>query len=255
MFHLIFRRMRINHFFPGLVVLLICPVSFCQDFTISLQLTRFDGHQLFVQYDLVNKDPSDVFHVWLEITRRNDIPVTATAVKGEVGGNIRPGINKKITWVPADDAIFLDEEVSVELIAEKYEKSFNKGSMLLLSAVVPGSGLTRISQGKPWWLAGLTTYGTLTGGFVCHSSYKKSYEAYKSETDPVERADLFDISQKNKNLSNAFFISAAALWLGNMVWVAAKPNHYKPFQYSGLSVYSSPAGKGRAALLSYKINF
>jgi len=239
----------------SLVSLILFSKTYSQDFLISEPKLEFDGSRLIVSYDLVNKNPSDIFYIWLEMKNQAGTPIRASAIKGDVGDSINPGDGKKIIWTPEEDAIFLDEDVSVELVGERYEKEFNKGSMVLLSGAVPGLGQTKISKGKPWWLTGVAAYGALAGGFIVHSSYNKTYESYMAETNAAERENLLNKSGKQLSLSSALFISAATIWAANIVWVAATPNKYRPLQYAKLAFISAPGSNSGVALLSFKVNF
>jgi hypothetical protein len=244
---------------PGLfiIILLIFLSSklFSQNFLITKPKLEFDGYKLTISYDLVTKSQSDIFSVWVEIRNQEGKPVRAYSFKGEVGDSLKPGNNKIVTWIPEDDAVFLDEDVTVELKAEKYERSFNKGAVVASSTIVPGLGQTKIKNGKPWWLISIPAYGTLAGGFVMHSKYISTYNEYLKATESVERSDLYNQSQKEKNLSGAFFISSAVIWISNIIWVAATPDNFKPLQHTKFSLNSFPASHERIPLLSLQIDF
>lgn len=237
-----------------LVFLISCHELFPQVFLITEPKMEFDGYKLSIKYDLVNKDQSDDFFIKVEIRNKEGVPLKARSFKGDVGDRIKPGNNKVIIWVPQEDTIYIDEDVTVELLGEKYEKLFNKGSALALSAILPGLGQTKISKGKPWWLLGVAAYGSLAGGLVVHKNYLDTYNAYKIEEDPMVRQDLFDKSQTQLNLSNALFISAATIWVTNIVWVALIPNK-KPLQLVRLSANPLPGNKNWATVLSIRVDF
>jgi hypothetical protein len=239
----------------NLILLISRFNSFSQSVLISTPKAEFDGSRLTISYDLNDRSISDIFFIWVEIRKQDGTRVRASEFKGAVGDSITPGKDKKIVWIPDDDAVLIDEDVTVEIKGEKYTRSFNKGSMVLLSTAMPGLGQTKISKGKPWWLLGIASYGTLAGGFAVNSGYNKTYKLYLKETDPVERGDLFDKSQKQKNLSSALFITSAALWVGNIIWVSATPNKYKPLQHNLFSVVPSVGNQGRFTMLSYKKYF
>jgi hypothetical protein len=127
--------------------------------------------------------------------------------------------------------------------------------MILSSTIVPGLGQAKISKGKPWWLTSIPAYGALAGGLIFHKKYTDTYNAYLSETDAVERSDLFDQSQKQKTLSGALFLTSAVIWVSNIIWVAATPDKYKPMQHTKVSVNSVPFNHERITLLSFKVDF
>lgn len=247
--------MKKQKLFLILSFLLLPFISSSQGFLITPPKLEFDGKQLLISYDVINKNQTDQFYVWVEMEKKNGEPILIIALSGDVGGNIKAGKNKKITWIPEKDSVFLNEEVLVEVKAEKYVKSFNKGSAMLLSTVMPGLGQTKISKGKPWWLTGVAAYGALAGGFITHKSYLKTYDSYRTEEDPLKRADLFTQTQKQMNISNALIVSGAALWAVNIIWVAATPNKYQPLQHAKLTLNQSTGLYNRATLLTLRLNF
>jgi len=216
---------------------------------------EFDGYKLSITYDLVTKENSDIFYVWVEIKNQAGNPIRAYSFKGEIGDSIKPGTNKRIEWIPEEDAIYLDEDISVEMKSERYEWTFKKGSALFSSVLVPGLGLTKIKNGKPYWLAAIPAYGALAGGLVIHSSYVKTFDAYRSEVDPVERGDLWDKSIKEKNLSIGLIGAAAVIWVADLVWVASTPNKYRPLKHPKLYLNCVPLNGQNATLLTLKVDF
>jgi hypothetical protein len=240
-----------------LIFLIISSKSFSQNFLITDPKLQFDtvSLKLSISYDIINKDHADIFYIWVEIRNKSGVAFKVKAFNGDIGDSIKPGKDKKIFWIPEEDGIYINEDVTVELKGEKYVKTFNKGSMILLSTAVPGLGQTKISKGKPWWLVSIPAYGALAGGIIMNKKYQDTYDAYLNETGSVERADLYDKSQQQKILSSTLFISAATLWVANIVWVAATPNRYKPLQHTKLSINSVPLNKNRVTLLSIKVDF
>lgn len=240
----------------NLIFLIIWSKSFSQNFIITAPSAEYDGYKVVITYNLINENPNDLFFTRVEITKKNGTPVLAKSLKGDVGDKIKPGNNKTVIWIPTDDAIFLDDTVFVEILGEKYERSFNKGSMLLISTALPGLGQTKISKGKPWWLTGVVAYGTLAGGFVFYNNYLKTYDSYKKElNDIARRSELIDKATKEKNISTALFITAASVWAGNIIWVAVTPNRTKPLKLKRLSLYAVPGNQNMITMLSLKITF
>lgn len=238
-----------------LLLLALNIYSFSQGFQITPLKLEFDGKQLQITYDFVNKSAADEFYVWVELEKKNGQPLRVKALSGDIG-KTKSGKDKKIIWTPDKDSIFLDEEVLVEVKAEKYMKSFNKGSMMLLSTVMPGLGQTKISKGKPYWLAGVAAYGALAGGFIAHQGYVKSFEAYNAEaTDAKKRQDYLNKAQSQLNMSGALFVTGAAIWVANLFWLAATPNKYQPLKHVNLSFDQSRGPLKGTTLLSLKVNF
>ena len=241
--------------FVFLLFFFLAGKSFSQGFEITQPRLEFDGKQLLIFYDIITKHTTDQFYIWVEIKKNNGDTIHMNSLSGDIGNNINAGKNKKITWNPENDSIFLNEEIYAEVKAEKYIKSFNKGSMVLLSTAVPGLGQTKVSKGKPWWLIGVVSYGALAGGFIAHRNYLNTYDSYIAEEDPLRREELFAQAQKQMNVSNALFISGAALWAANIFWVAITPNKYLPLKSVKLSL-NQPSGPFKGAtLLTLKFNF
>jgi hypothetical protein len=236
-------------------LLFLIPYSSSQNFRISEPELQFDGTQLHITYDLTAEKKSDLFYIRVEIEDKEGSLINASSLSGDVGEKVPPGNSRIIVWIPANDSILLDEEISVELFGERYERPFNKGSALLTSSVLPGLGLSKIKEGKKWWLASIPAYGALAGGLAYHFSYLNVYEDYKSETSVPVRDDLLSKAQRQSNISTTCFIAAAAIWTADLIWVAASPNKYKPLQHSGLTLKAIPSHEGTLGLLSFRIEF
>jgi membrane protein YqaA with SNARE-associated domain len=228
-------------------------VSYSQGVQITPPKLEFDGSQLQISYGFIGAKPSDQFYVWLEAQRINGEIIILKSLKGDFG-TIKGGKNKQITWIPSKDSIFLNEAISVEVKAEKYEKLFNKSSMMLLSAAMPGLGKTRLSYGKPYWLIAVAAYGSLAGGIIAHQSYSKTYDSYRVEEDPLKRQEMFNKAQKQSNISGVLLVSGAALWIADLIWVAATPNKYKPLKHVNLSINQSGGPVKGPILLSLSLN-
>jgi hypothetical protein len=229
--------------------------SFSQGFELTRPRLLIDGNQLIIFYDIISKNSNDQFYIWVEIRKANGESIETKTFSGNIGANVKAGKDKKIIWTPEQDSIYLDEDIFVEVKAEKYIKSFNKGSLMLKSAVFPGWGQTEISNGKPLWFAGIAVYGTLAGGYIYHKKYLNSYDSYKTEEDPLKRVDLLDQTQKQLNISTVMLYSAVSAWAVNVLWIAFIPNKYHPLQNVKLSVNSSPGPYNRGLLFSLRFDF
>ena len=217
--------------------------SYSQDIQITKPLLEFDGDQLLISYDFTGGTSSDHFYVWVEIENKKGDQIKMKSMSGDIGKNIKFGKNKKIKWVPENDSVIINEEVSVKIKAEKYIVDYNKASLLLYSAAFPGWGQTRISNGKPWWLIGVASYGALAGGYIIYQSYLKTYSDYKAATSASQRTDLFALSQKKFGSSSTLLISGVTLWAVNLAWLALTPERFRPLQYVKLSLIQSSSFK------------
>jgi hypothetical protein len=229
--------------------------SYSQNFHISQPKLEVVGKQLHISYDIVDKNPTDQFYVWVEMSKKSGEPILSKSLTGDIGEKITAGSNKLIIWDPEKDSIFLDEEIFVEVKAEMYTRAFNKGSAMLLSALLPGLGQTKIKNGKPFWLIGVAAYGAVAGGIITHKSYLKTYDSYTGEIDPKLRANLYSKAQKQSNISSAMIISGAAIWVANIIWVAAIPDNFKPLQHAKLRVDRSVGPLKGNTMLTLQVNF
>lgn len=229
--------------------------SYSQDFQITRPLLEFDGNELIISYDLICDNEADKFYVWVEIVKQNEALLKAKAFSGDVGDNIIGGLNKKIVWLPEKDTVFINEAIQVEVKAERRIKSFDNGSMLLLSALVPGYGQSKIQNDKRWLLAGVAFYGAMTTGLISRKSYLNTYNSYLLEGDIVARADLFADAQRQKNVSNTLLLTGLTIWITNICWLAFIPDEFKPLQHARLSLGQSLTPAKGATFLTFRIDF
>jgi hypothetical protein len=228
-------------------------ISFSQDDFINQGKPEIDGNKLVISYDFLTKNSSDIFYIWVEIENSNGEKIKTKSFSGDIGSNQKAGMNKKIIWAPEQDSIYLDEEITITVIAEKY---LNKGSIIIRSALFPGWGQTKINNRKPWWLAGAAFYGTLAGSYIFNQKYLKSYDSYKAEDeDPVRRNELLNKTQKQLNSSIGLLYSAASIWAINMIWVAVFPDRNKPLKNANVSFSPSPSIQDKGFFISLRLDF
>ena len=238
-----------------MLALLLCQATKSQNARIEPPRLEFDGKKLSIHYDFLDAGQSDHFFVWVVIQKKNGESIKLKALSGDIG-DVKAGKGKKISWIPSNDSVYLNEDVSIEILAERYVKTFNKGSAVLKSALFPGLGQTGISNGKPYWLMGVASYGSLAGGLVTYLGYKSSYNNYlEEEIDPQKRKDLLDKAERNATMSSALLISAAVIWTSNLIWAGATPMRYQPLKYKPLTLQPSADPLTGAALLTLRYNF
>lgn len=228
--------------------------------TVTKPRLEVSDDNLIIQYDIINTNSSDFFVVWIEVTDAAGNKVKALTVTGDVGENIKGGKNKKIIWNLGNDSIIIDEDIFVEVKAEKIVihadqtevetleetetveknqvvedtktvkvdeslgmKEISKGNMLLSSMVLPGWGQSKAEKGKPYWIIGAAGYACLAGSVIMNINAKSVYENYKSEMDLDDSDDLFEKASKRKNVSKYLAYSAIGIWAADIIWVLATP--------------------------------
>ncbi|MBN2214030.1 MAG: hypothetical protein JW723_07290 [Bacteroidales bacterium] len=91
----------------------------------------------------------------------------------------------------------------------------NVGNYLLQSTIFPGWGLTRLSNGKPYWLFGVAGIGCITASVCFNRKAHLSYEQYlKSPDDDI--AGYYDDAVSQGNLSKIFAWSAVVIWIADL---------------------------------------
>lgn len=248
--------------FLFLLLLFIVFKTSSQDFKITLLKLEIIGNQLHITFNIDSKNPSDKFRITVEINKQNGELVHPKSITGELGENIISGNNKEIIWDLEKDSIYLDEEISVELLGEKLSvelidaklgESYSRSSLILMSTALPGLGQTKLT-GKPWWIGGLAAYGTLAGGFIFYKMSRDDYDLYLDAKTTSTRDEYFDKSTKESVISNVFFVTATSIWVANIIWVAVMPDRNKTLKHA--NVYVAPSTiPYKGAMVSLRVDF
>ena len=233
-----------------LLLFLLPDVLYSQTrITVTKPRLEVSDENLIIQYDILNAKSSDFFMVWIEVTDAAGNKIKALSVTGDIGKEITGGKNKRITWNLGNDNILIDEDISVEVKAEKIimqeeqaeteipeetktitmdegnmdMKEISKGNMILSSVVLPGWGQSKTNTGKPYWIIGAAGYSCLAGSIILNLNSSSVYDDYKSEMDPDISNDLFEKANQRKNISKYLAYSAIGIWAADIIWVLATP--------------------------------
>ena len=217
----------------------LCPGnSVSGQSTAEIQNIQFEANNdtLTVTYDIIQAERKELFDISLVITTASGKLIRPRAISGDVGPNVKGGGRKQIYWDLNRDQIFLNEEIEIEIEAIALgvpEKFVSRGKAVLLSAVVPGLGITKLNNGGPYWIMAVATYGAAAGSVVFYFMADGNYTKYLDATNLDERNSLYDKVESQNMISDILMYSAGAVWLGNMIWTLAHPNKTK--QAKGLS--------------------
>jgi hypothetical protein len=233
-----------------LLILLLPDVLYGQTrITVTKPLLEVSDENLIIQYDILNTKAADLFMVWIEVTDAAGNKIKALSLTGDVGQDIKGGKNKRITWNLGNDSINIDEEIFVEVKAEKIiiqeepaktkipeetktitmdegnmdMNEISKGNMVLSTVVLPGWGQSKTNKGKPYWLIGVAGYSCLAGSIILNLNSSSVYDDYKSEMDPDVSNDLYEKANQRKNVSKYLAYSAIGIWAADIIWVLATP--------------------------------
>jgi hypothetical protein len=191
---------------------------------------------LIVTYDIEKAQRKELFDVTLIVTTASGKLIRPRAVSGDVGSVVTAGKGKTIFWDLNRDQIYLNEGIQVEIEAIALgipEKFVSRGKALLISAVVPGLGITRLHKGGAYWMMAVIVYGSSAGSAIFYAMADHNFRKYLSSADIDERNTLHSRVMTQNTVSDVLLYTAGAVWLGNMIWTLVQPNKTKPLK--GLS--------------------
>jgi hypothetical protein len=215
-----------------------------------------ENNQLVIYYNITKAKKKQVFDVWPEITTENGQKINASSFSGDYGEGITAGTDKKIIWDYNADGVILNGKVFVELNAKLSinKANISMGSALLLSAIVPGLGITKLKGGGPYWLMSLPVYVTAAGAYANYSRADDNYSKYKDGvfSSPEDANIIYNEAIDAQKQYQIFTYSAIGIWAANMVWTAlvAKKNKsltgnyrkQKAFFYTGINPMNKSVG-------------
>ena len=102
-------------------LLLIIPSGVYSQSQITITRPQLEllNSELIIGYEILNSQLMDVFNVRLEVTDATGNFISAIALSGDIGNEIKGGTNKRIIWNFKEDKILLEKEVFVEIIVER----------------------------------------------------------------------------------------------------------------------------------------
>lgn len=251
-----------------LIVLLYIVLSIiCCENTYTQTVAKIDNTnleinegRLIISYDLINAKPNERFNVWIEVKKSSGQEIRAKHISGQVGNNIVGGRGLNIVWNFESEGLNIEDEISVQVMAELETIHYLKIEKILLKSVVfPGWGLYDIDKLNPYLLIGAAGYGTLATALIYNSKSNNKYEEYKDSNEQQERADLYDEFTRQYSFTKVFGITTAAIWILDVGWAAIKYVNKTSKLDAGLNPrihigYDYDA-YGQVPLLSLRYNF
>ncbi|MCD6564950.1 MAG: hypothetical protein J7K53_03300 [Bacteroidales bacterium] len=237
----IYYEKKSNHYKLFIILIFLFQTSrlFCQpDFEVSTPRLFFVENRLTIEYDIFNSISKNLFNVWVVITDDTGNSLDPVSLSGDVGEKVPGGINKTITWDIEKDQVLLNQEIFVEVriedITRRVRKKeifldntttpFKKGGLIFTSTLLPGTGLTKINYGKPFWLIGIAGYGCIASSIVFNKKAADNYESYLNSFDITESRDFYDKSQDQDRSSKILVYTAIGIWVADLIWVTTSVN-------------------------------
>jgi hypothetical protein len=167
--------------------------------------------------------------------------------------NVKESISESI-----HEAVIPNTEPESTLFAET-EIKFSRSNIITQSLLFPGLGLTRITQGKPHWLKGITAYSCVAGTVSFKLGSNNSYDRYLLSKNSLERDDLYNKSLMQNNIATAFLVSATSLWVIDFIRTISRTKDLKTVSKErlsrSLSVQPSFNHVSNSALLTFHCTF
>lgn len=225
------------------------------------------GENLIITYDIERAKTGETFNVGVNISTAKGTKINAFALSGDVGAGVYGGKFKRITWDLAEDNVFIDDEIFVEVIAESESarkigkqgsgNQVSVGGAMLRSLVFPGWGNSYAKGGGAYWLMGIAAYGALGTAVYFNDQAYNQYEDYKQATDPAERDQLFQDAGDSYDMQRNLMYAAGAIWVIDLIWTGIQAgNVNKQARQSNLSMgyYYDPVVRTPMFSVSLKID-
>jgi len=238
--------------------------------TVSKPVLEIQGENLIIKYDILNSKPGNKFSVSLEIADSLGHSIIPESFSGDMGENIEGGNDKKIIWNFISDNI--KDEVNIEVsiilrfikepVAEEIStpaKTLSRRSLMLQSVALPGLGLSKIHNNKPYWIMGIAGYGIIAGSAVYYGLSRSNYQDFLDASDPDQEIINYDKYKSQKKISMYCAIGAAALWVADLILVynaSSKPANLSALKQNGRLLLSPDYDiKYSATILRLKYTF
>jgi len=216
-----------------------------------------EGETLVITYDIAKSKIGETFNVTVNIMTKSGKKINAYALSGDVGKGVYSGKNKRIIWDLAKDNVYIDEEITVEVLArsETQAKPLSVGGAMLRSLVFPGWGNTYVKGGGAYWLMGIAGYAAVGGAVIFNKKANNSFEDYKISEDPAERDQLYTDAENYQKSQKILMFGAAAIWAVDLVWTgiqAGNANSKARNSKISMGYYYNPVARQPMFSLSYK---
>ena len=213
----------------SIILLLTSVVSYSysqKSASISQPILSFSNDTLKIKYDIINCPDEALYEIWFEASDQNGERIEARSIHGDVGKGIPCGQNKVIRWNFAPNSILINDGLFITVKGTPLQNNIQKDQIskskyIISSIAFPGSGLSFVNNGKPYWLMGVAAYAGLATAFYFNSKANFISNNPEPYSDLNRQNELNDSYQQYKNYARVAAISTGVLWTVNLIWTFA----------------------------------
>lgn len=223
------------------------------DFTLS-------DNKVIITYDLLNAKRQERFDIQVSIYKAStDTRINAKTFSGDLY-NLAGGKGKTIIWQLAEDLTYLDENIYVLLEATHLNPVTipytGKKTAYLQSTAFPGWGTSKMTLNNYHLVKGVAAYSLIALSIKSNYDAGNYYDKYQNATEANERDDYYKKAENSYRNSFYFIGGAAAIWLGEYLWLYLAPNktdaQNMPQKKVSLYYNHNPETNTPALTLTYK---
>jgi hypothetical protein len=222
---------------------------------------------LVITYDIAKSKSGETFTVSVKILTTSGKNISAFALSGDVGPGVSGGVGKQITWDLNKDNVYIDDEISVEVLIDedlaspmgtpdktaKPAEHVSVGGAMLRSLIFPGWGNRKVKGKGAYWLMGVAGYGAIGASIFFNNQADQTYQDYQNSLDAAERDQLFSDAEGYKQNQDIMMYTAAGIWVIDLIWTGVQAgNANKKLSKVDVGYYYNPVVKKPMVTLTYK---
>ena len=190
-------------------------------------------YKIIVNYNIENYKSFQRFTIELSFRDENNNEIIPVSMKGDIGTNIKGGINKQIIWDVFNDISDVPPKLKAKVRITEIKEVFGGPSNALFSVMVPGLGDWYVKNQKKMilkpYIRTAAVYGILGYGIYQTIQIPKAKNEYLNPKENPPLTDWKTTNDKNyqiyRNHVNQSIIYTSAgitCWVADVVWVLIK---------------------------------
>jgi hypothetical protein len=226
----------------ALFILPVFPLTDCiaqETLSVSKPLLEIREGNLNISYDIINSKPGERYNISLEITDSKGSIINAQSYSGDIGQDVEGGSNKKIIWNFTSDNVKDEVNIYIKIVITKNQKlrepeetakptqAYTTGKLTVQSIILPGLGLSKLNNRKPYWIMGVAGYGLIAGSIIYNGASKSNYENFLNSNHPQQEASYHKKYENQNTISVACAIGAATIWIADLIVVIRSSSKQK----------------------------